>query len=60
MKLELLKNLTEEYASYLSEVTDDDLMAPTPCARWAVQDRYVHMLDMNARLAEALAPVPHP
>lgn len=56
MKLELLKKVTEEFASYLSEVTDGDLTAPTPCARWAIQDLYAHMLDVNARLAEALDP----
>jgi uncharacterized protein (TIGR03086 family) len=56
VKLELLKQVTEEFASYLSEVTDGDLTAPTPCARWDIQDLYAHMLDVNARLAEALDP----
>jgi uncharacterized protein (TIGR03086 family) len=56
VKLELLQQVTEEFAAYLSEVTDGDLTAPTPCHRWAIQDLYAHMLDVNARLAEALDP----
>lgn len=60
MKLELLEAVTEEFASHLSEVTDGDLVTPTPCARWAIGDLYAHMLDANARLAEALGPDPDP
>jgi uncharacterized protein (TIGR03083 family) len=56
VKLELLTKVTEEFAAYLSEVTDGDLTAPTPCARWVIQDLYAHMLDVNARLAQALDP----
>lgn len=46
----------EEFASYLSEVTDGDLWAPTPCSAWAIEDLYQHMLEMNAALAGV--PVP--
>lgn len=56
MKLEALEEVTEEFAAYLSEVTDYDLTAPTPCARWAVHDLCAHVLDMNASLAETLGP----
>lgn len=50
----MLTQVTEEFAAYLSEVTDGDLMTPTPCTRWDIHDLYAHVLDMNARLAEAL------
>lgn len=56
MKLALLTQVTEEFAAYLSEVGDGDLMAPTPCARWDIRDLYAHVLDANARLAQALDP----
>jgi uncharacterized protein (TIGR03086 family) len=62
-RLELLETVTEEFASYLSEVTDGDLTAPTPCARWDIQGLYAHMLDLNASLAETLGlrpPLPAP
>lgn len=59
-RLELLEMVSEELASYLSEVTDGDLAAPTPCARWDIQDLYAHLLDTNASLAGTLGLRPEP
>lgn len=56
MNLALLAEVTEEFAAYLSEVTDGDLMASTPCALWTVEDLYAHMLDLNATLGGQAAP----
>lgn len=44
----ILRRATEEFASYLSEVTDGDLSAPTPCPAWSIEDLCLHMLAMNA------------
>jgi uncharacterized protein (TIGR03086 family) len=54
MNLALLNEVTEEFASYLSEVTDGDLAVATPCAQWTVQDLYHHVLEANTRLGAAL------
>jgi uncharacterized protein (TIGR03086 family) len=56
MNLAVLHQVTEEFAAYLSEVTDGDLTAPTPCAAWTVKDLFDHVLDANAKQAEALDP----
>jgi uncharacterized protein (TIGR03086 family) len=56
MDLALLNEVTEGFAAYLSEVTDGDLTAPTPCARWTIHDLVEHVLESNARLGRALAP----
>ena len=63
MNLALLNEVTEEFASYLSEVTDGDLAVATPCVQWTVYDLYHHMLEANAKLGEVLdprAPLPAP
>lgn len=54
--LTLLGEVTEEFASYLSEVTDGDLSAPTPCASWDIQALYDHVIDANAAIAGQLDP----
>lgn len=57
MNLVLLTGVTEEFAAYLSEVTDGDLTACTPCALWTIEDLYTHMLDINNTLSGRPAPV---
>lgn len=60
MDMALLKAVTEEFAAYLSEVTDGDLTAPTPCALWTVDDLYHHMLELDVELCRALGRRPPP
>jgi uncharacterized protein (TIGR03086 family) len=54
--LKLLEEVTEQFAAYLSEVTDGDLATPTPCHLWTIGDLFLHMLERNASLARALNP----
>jgi uncharacterized protein (TIGR03086 family) len=56
MNLALLNEVTQEFASYLSEVTDGDLTVPTPCALWTVGDLFAHLLEANITLGQALDP----
>jgi uncharacterized protein (TIGR03086 family) len=49
----LLNEASEDFAAYLSEVTDGDLTARTPCALWTIDDLYHHMLELNIRLCQA-------
>jgi uncharacterized protein (TIGR03086 family) len=61
VNLDLLYEVTEEFAAQLSEVTDGDLTAPTPCTLWTIDDLLDHMLGENANLADALGhPIPPP
>jgi uncharacterized protein (TIGR03086 family) len=49
----LLNEASEDFAAYLSEVTDGDLTARTPCALWTIDDLYHHMLELNIQLCQA-------
>ncbi|WP_160148750.1 maleylpyruvate isomerase N-terminal domain-containing protein [Amycolatopsis alkalitolerans] len=60
MDIALLHEVTEDFAAYLSEVTDGDLAAATPCALWTVEDLYHHMVDLNLRFARAVGHPPPP
>lgn len=53
---EILRAACEEFASYLSEVTDGDVGWPTPCEEWSVADLYRHMLEMSAAVAGVAPP----
>ena len=52
----LLEAMSEEFAAYLSEVTDGDLTARTPCLAWSVDDLYRHMLELNLHIGLLLNP----
>jgi uncharacterized protein (TIGR03083 family) len=56
MDIALLHEVTEDFAAYLSEATDGDLAAPTPCPLWTIDDLYHHLLDLNTRLGQAFDP----
>jgi uncharacterized protein (TIGR03086 family) len=60
MNIALLKEATEEFAAYLSEVTEGDLKAHTPCALWTIDDLYHHMLELDVQLCETLGHQPPP
>jgi uncharacterized protein (TIGR03086 family) len=57
-----LHAVTEDLASFLSEVTDGDLSFPTPCAGWTVGDLYRHIIEENGKFGRAVSgrPVPAP
>lgn len=54
MNITSLQAVTEDLASYLSEVTDGDLSASTPCACWTVGDLYQHLVDENNAFGQAI------
>jgi uncharacterized protein (TIGR03083 family) len=56
MNIALMQETTEEFAAYLSEVTDGDLSAMTPCALWSVEELYRHTVDQNFALGRAVDP----
>lgn len=53
MDIALLNEASEDFAAYLSEVTDGDLTARTPCALWTIDNLYHHMLELNVQLCQA-------
>lgn len=53
MDIALLNEASEDFAAYLSEVTDGDLTARTPCALWTIDNLYHHMLVLNIQLCQA-------
>jgi uncharacterized protein (TIGR03086 family) len=60
MRLELLTEVSEGFAAYLSEVTDGDLAASTPCQLWTIDDLYHHMVELNVQLdAQSSPPMAH-
>lgn len=60
MDIALLHEVTEDFAAYLSEATDGDLTARTPCPLWTIADLYHHLLDLNSRLGQAFDPQSSP
>jgi uncharacterized protein (TIGR03086 family) len=56
----LLQEVSDEFASYLSEVSDGDLTAGTPCQGWSVDDLYRHMVELNINLSRAFEVQPSP
>jgi uncharacterized protein (TIGR03086 family) len=60
MSIEILHTVAEEFASYLSAVTDDDLKQPTPCAGWSVGDLYEHVIEENGKFGHAVSGLPIP
>jgi uncharacterized protein (TIGR03086 family) len=60
MSIETLHTVTEEFASYLSAVTDDDLKQPTPCVGWSVGDLYEHVVEENGKFGHAVSGLPVP
>lgn len=60
MSIETLHTVTEEFASHLSAVTDDDLKRPTPCVGWSVGDLYEHVVEENAKFGHAVSGRPVP
>jgi uncharacterized protein (TIGR03083 family) len=55
MRLALLNEVTEDFAAYLSEVTDGDLTASTPCQLWTIDDLYHHMVELNVQPSPPMA-----
>ncbi|MBF6332987.1 maleylpyruvate isomerase family mycothiol-dependent enzyme [Nocardia transvalensis] len=51
----MLHTLTEDLASFLSEVTQGDLRCPVPCSTRDVGDLYLHLVDQNISVATAIA-----
>jgi uncharacterized protein (TIGR03086 family) len=60
MSIAILHTLTEEFASYLPAVTDDDLKRPTPCVGWSVGDLYEHVVEENGKFGHAASGLPVP
>lgn len=60
MNTAILHTVTEEFAAYLSEVTDGDLGLATPCAGWTVVDLYRHVVEENAEFGHAVSGLPVP
>jgi uncharacterized protein (TIGR03086 family) len=60
MSVEILHAVTEEFASYLSAVTEDDLKRPTPCVGWSVGDLYEHVVEENTKFGHAVFGLPIP
>jgi uncharacterized protein (TIGR03086 family) len=60
MNIAILHTVTEEFASYLSAVTDDDLKRPTPCVGWSVGDLYEHVVEENTKFGHAISGLPIP
>lgn len=60
MNTKLLSAVTDEFAAYLSEVTDGDLGHPTPCGDWTIGDLYRHVLDENVKFGRAVSDSPPP
>lgn len=56
MTTALLHEVSEEFASYLSEVSDGDLSTGTPCQPWSVDDLYQHVVELNIRLGRKFDP----
>ncbi|ONM49902.1 maleylpyruvate isomerase N-terminal domain-containing protein [Nocardia donostiensis] len=54
MDVLLLHTLTEDLASFLSEVTLGDLGCPVPCSARDVGDLYLHLVDQNVSVATAI------
>lgn len=52
----LLNEVSEEFAAYLSEVTDGDLATRTPCTQWTIDDLCHHMLELNIQLGQPSSP----
>ncbi|MFD4407184.1 hypothetical protein ACFWPH_30900 [Nocardia sp. NPDC058499] len=50
----MLHALTEDLASYLSEVTQSDLKCPVPSSTRDVGDLYLHLVDQNISIATAI------
>ena len=55
MNVSLLHAVTEEFAAYLSEVTDADFERPTPCTGWTVGDLCHHVVEENAKFGHAVS-----
>lgn len=60
MNTVMLRTVTEELASYLSEVTDGDLSFPTPCTGWTIGDLYQHVVEENGTFGHAVSGLPVP
>ena len=60
MNTAMLHAVTEDLASFLSEVTDGDLSLPTPCVEWTVGDLYRHVVEENGRFGHAVSGRPVP
>jgi uncharacterized protein (TIGR03086 family) len=60
MNIAILHTLTEDFASYLPAVTDEDLKRPTPCIGWSVGDLYEHVIEENAKFGHAVCGLPVP
>jgi uncharacterized protein (TIGR03086 family) len=60
MNTVMLRTVTEDFAAYLSEVTDGDLHAPTPCAGWTIKDLYYHVVEENGKFGHAVSGLPVP
>jgi uncharacterized protein (TIGR03086 family) len=56
----MLRTVTEEFASYLSEVTDGDLRFPTPCTGWTMGDLCQHAVEENGKFGHAVSGLPVP
>jgi uncharacterized protein (TIGR03086 family) len=60
MSIAILHTVTEEFASYLPTVTDEDLKRPTPCAGWSVADLCEHVVEENTKFGHAASGLPIP
>lgn len=50
-----LHSVIEEFASYLSELSEGDLRRPTPCTGWDVDDLCSHMVEENIAFGAGVA-----
>jgi uncharacterized protein (TIGR03086 family) len=60
MNTAMLRTVTNEFASYLSEVTEGDLSLPTPCTGWTVGALYRHVVEENCKFGHAVSGLPVP
>jgi uncharacterized protein (TIGR03086 family) len=60
MNTATLHAVTEDLASFLSEITDGDLSFPTPCTGWTVGDLYRHLIEENGRFGYGVSGKPIP
>ncbi|WP_327145289.1 maleylpyruvate isomerase family mycothiol-dependent enzyme [Nocardia sp. NBC_01327] len=58
----MLHTLTEDFATFLSEVTHSDLSSPVPYSTRDIGDLYLHLLDQHNNIAAVLGdrPIPQP
>lgn len=56
MDVALMEQVAEEFAAYLSEVSDCDSTMATPCELWTIDDLFHHMVEENVKFGQKVNP----